>query len=53
MYLGTGDLISLLVALICALITIALGIKVNAELTKENQRLRYRNRELTKQVHNG
>jgi hypothetical protein len=50
MYLGTGDIIALLIALLSALIVLGLSIKEHARLTKENSRLRFRIRELNKQV---
>jgi len=50
MYLGTGDIIAVIIALSTALIVLGLSIKDNARLQKENKRLRMRVRELNKQV---
>lgn len=50
MYLGTGDIIAIIIALISALATLGLACKANAQLTKENSRLRFRIRDLNKQV---
>ena len=48
--LDTGTIIGTIIALISALTVMGLAMKQNAELTKENIRLRKRVRELNKQV---
>jgi hypothetical protein len=50
MYLTTGDIIATIIALSSALIVLGLAIKDNARLSKENTRLRFRVRDLNKQV---
>jgi hypothetical protein len=50
MYLGTGDIIATLIALLGALTVVGLAIKENIRLNGENAWLRHRNRQLNKQV---
>jgi regulator of replication initiation timing len=50
MYLGTGDIIAIIIALGTALTVLGLAVRDNARLQKENKRLRMRVRELNKQV---
>jgi hypothetical protein len=52
MYLATGEIIGIIIALISALIVLALAIKDNARLNKYNIYLRKRNLELTKKLEN-
>jgi hypothetical protein len=52
MYLATGEIIGIIIALISALIVLALAIKDNARLNKYNTYLRKRNLELTKKLEN-
>jgi len=48
--LDTGTIIGTIIALFGALTVMGLAMKQNAQLTKENYRLRMRVRELNKQV---
>jgi uncharacterized protein YxeA len=50
MYLGTGDIIATIIALLGALIVMGLAIKENIRLNGENAWLRQRVRQLNKQV---
>ena len=50
MYLGTGDIIATLIAIVGALTVMGLAIKQNISLNSENAWLRKRNQELKKQV---
>jgi hypothetical protein len=50
MYLGTGDIIATIIALLGALTVIGLAIKENIKLNGENAWLRQRVRQLNKQV---
>lgn len=52
MYLTTGEIIGIIIALISALIVLALAMKDNARLNKYNTYLRKRNLELTKKLEN-
>jgi hypothetical protein len=52
MYLATGEIIGIIIALTSALIVLALAIKDNARLNKYNIYLRKRNLELTKKLEN-
>jgi hypothetical protein len=52
MYLATGEIIGIIIALISALIVLALAMKDNARLNKYNTYLRKRNLELTKKLEN-
>ena len=52
MYLATGEIIGIIIALTSALIVLALAIKDNARLNKYNTYLRKRNLELTKKLEN-
>jgi hypothetical protein len=50
MYLGTGDIIATIIALLGALTVLGLSIKENIRLNSENAWLRQRNRQLKKVV---
>jgi len=50
MYLGTGDIIATIIALLGALTVMGLAIKENIKLNGENAWLRQRVRQLNKQV---
>jgi hypothetical protein len=50
MYLGTGDIIATIIALLGALTVMGLAIKQNISLNGENAWLRQRVRQLNKQV---
>ena len=50
MYLGTGDIIATLIAIVGALTVMGLAIKQNISLNSENTWLRKRNKELKKQI---
>ena len=50
MYLGTGDIIAILIAIVSALTVMGAAIKLNMEINKENAWLRKRNKELKKQI---
>jgi len=50
MYLGTGDIIATIIALLSALTVLGLAIKENIKLNSENAWLRHRVRQLNKQV---
>jgi hypothetical protein len=50
MYLGTGDIIATIIALLGALTVMGLAIKQNISLNSENAWLRKRNKELKKQL---
>jgi hypothetical protein len=52
MYLGTGEIIGIIIALVSALIVLGLAIKDNARLNKQNLYLLKRNRELNKRLEN-
>jgi len=52
MYLATGEIIGIIIALISALIVLALAMKDNVRLNKYNAYLRKRNLELTKKLEN-
>lgn len=52
MYLATGEIIGIIIALISALIVLALAMKDNARLNKYNTYLRKRNLELLKKLEN-
>jgi len=52
MYLATGEIIGIIIALISALIVLVLAMKDNARLNKYNTYLRKRNLELTKKLEN-
>ena len=52
MYLATGEIIGIIIALISALIVLALAMKDNPRLNKYNTYLRKRNLELTKKLEN-
>lgn len=52
MYLGTGDIIATIIALLGALTVMGLAIKENIRLNSENAWLRKRNLELKKQLEN-
>ena len=52
MYLATGEIIGIIIALIGALIVLALAMKDNVRLNKYNTYLRKRNLELTKKLEN-
>lgn len=40
MYLGTGDLLAVCIALVCSIVVVTLSIKQNMELQRENINLR-------------
>jgi hypothetical protein len=50
MYLGTGDIIATLIAIVGALTVMGLAIKQNISLNGENTWLRNRNKQLKKQL---
>ena len=50
MYLGTGDIIATIIALLGALTVMGLAIKQNIALNGENAWLRTRNKQLKKQI---
>jgi hypothetical protein len=50
MYLGTGDIIATLIAIVGALTVMGLAIKQNISLNSENTWLRNRNKQLKKQL---
>jgi hypothetical protein len=50
MYLGTGDIIATLIAIMGALTVMGLAIKQNISLNSENTWLRNRNKQLKKQL---
>ena len=50
MYLGTGDIIATIIALLGALTVMGLAIKQNISLNGENTWLRTRNKQLKKQI---
>jgi hypothetical protein len=50
MYLGTGDIIATLIAIMGALTVMGLAIKQNISLNGENTWLRNRNKQLKKQL---
>jgi uncharacterized membrane-anchored protein len=50
MYLGTGDIIATIIALLGALTVLGYAIKENISLNSENSWLRKRNKELKKQL---
>jgi len=50
MYLGTGDIIATIIALLGALTVMGLAIKENIKLNGQNAYLRQRVRQLNKQV---
>jgi uncharacterized protein YxeA len=50
MYLGTGDIIATIIALLGALTVMGLAIKENIALNSQNAYLRQRVRQLNKQV---
>ena len=50
MYLGTGDIIATIIALLGALTVMGLAIKQNISLNGENAWLRTRNKQLKKQI---
>lgn len=50
MYLGTGDIIATIIALLGALTVMGLAIKQNISLNGENAWLRNRNKQLKKQL---
>jgi hypothetical protein len=50
MYLGTGDIIAIIIALLGALTVMGLAIKENISLNGQNAWLRQRVRQLNKQV---
>lgn len=50
MYLGTGDIIATIIALLGALTVLGLAIKENIRLNSENAWLRNRNQQLKKLV---
>lgn len=50
MYLGTGDIIATIIALLGALTVMGLAIKENISLNSDNAWLRQRVRQLNKQV---
>ena len=50
MYLGTGDIIATLIAIVGALTVMGLAIKQNISLNSENAWLRNRNKQLKKQL---
>ena len=52
MYLGTGDIIAISIALLSALIALGLAIRENIRLNSENSWLRNRNRQLKQQLDN-
>ena len=52
MYLGTGDIIAISIALLSALIALGLAIKENIRLNSENAWLRNRNRQLKQELSN-
>lgn len=52
MYLTTGEIIGVMIALLSALIVLGLAVKDNARLNKYNTYLRKRNLELTKRLEN-
>ncbi len=52
MYLATGEIIGIIIALISALIVLAVAMKDNVRLNKYNAYLRKRNLELTKKLEN-
>lgn len=52
MYLTTGELIGIIIALGSALTVLGLAVKDNARLNKYNTYLRKRNLELTKRLEN-
>jgi hypothetical protein len=52
MYLGTGEMAGIIIALLSALIVLALAMRDNARLNKYNAYLRKRNLELLKKLEN-
>jgi uncharacterized protein YxeA len=50
MYLGTGDIIATIIALLSALTVMGLAIKENIRLNSENAWLRTRNSQLKKKL---
>lgn len=52
MYLTTGEIVGVIIALGSALTVLALAVKDNARLNKYNTYLRKRNLELTKRLEN-
>jgi hypothetical protein len=52
MYLSTGDIIAVIISLLCTLTLVGFAIKDNIRLNSENAWLRNRNRELKKQLNN-
>jgi hypothetical protein len=52
MYLATGEIIGIIIALVSALTVLGLAIKDNARLNKQNLYLLKRNRELNKRLEN-
>jgi hypothetical protein len=52
MYLGTGEIAGIIIALLSALIVLALAMRDNARLNKYNAYLRKRNLELLKKLEN-
>ena len=52
MYLGTGDMVAIILALVSAMAVIGFAIKINNSLNKQNMYLRKRNMELMKRMEN-
>lgn len=52
MYLGTGELISIMIVILTALTVLGFAMKDNARLNKYNTYLRKRNMELMKRLEN-
>ncbi len=52
MYLGTGEIAGIIIALLSALIVLALAMRDNARLNRYNAYLRKRNLELLKKLEN-
>ena len=52
MYLGTWDMVAIMLALVSAMAVIGFAIRVNTRLNTQNMYLRKRNMELTKRMEN-
>lgn len=52
MYLGTGDIIAISIALLGNIIVVGLAIRENIRINSENSWLRNRNRQLKQQLDN-
>jgi len=51
-YLGTWDMVAIMLALVSAMAVIGFAIRVNTRLNTQNMYLRKRNMELTKRMEN-